>query len=175
MSPYSSLLSVGLEEGSDVSLLQSVVSWPGRRRWCLPTPVCSQSAWKKAVMSPYSSLLSVGLEEGGDVSLLQSVVSRPGRRQWCLPTPVCSQSAWKKAVMSPYFAACCSRRRLARSRPCCAVTSRWHIVQRVRRLSTSHSPPPSATAVMWSTCQNWRTPHVIVTGFVGIASWTANW
>ena len=97
-----SLLSVGLEEGSDVSLLQSVISLPGRRQWCLPTPVCCQSAWKKAVMSPYSSLLSVSLEEGGDVSLLQSVVSRPGRRRWCLPTPVCCQSAWKKAVMSPY-------------------------------------------------------------------------
>jgi len=57
-------------------------------------------------------------------------------------------------VILRQLAADWTRRRRARSLCCCAVTWRWQTVHRVRRLSTSQVPPPSATGTMWSTFQN---------------------
>lgn len=45
-----------------------------------------------------------------------------------------------------------------------SLTSLWHTVQRVCRLSREHCPPPSYTGLMWSTCQKWPSP-----GFLSIS------
>lgn len=63
----------------------------------------------------------------------------------------------KNAVISPHLAATWCLLLASLSLFCLSVTVWWHTVQRVRRLSTWHSPPPSATGFIWSTCQNWNT------------------
>jgi hypothetical protein len=44
----------------------------------------------------------------------------------------------------------------ARRRRNAPVAARWHFRQSVRMLERSHSPPPSATGMIWSASQRWR-------------------
>ena len=63
---------------------------------------------------------------------------------------------------------------------CCSlVTPRWHTLHKVRRLSMSHSPPPSATGWMWSTCQNYSKIETnnfsVLTGISFLSSHSQMW
>ena len=61
---------------------------------------------------------------------------------------------WKNDLISVWNAAASSLLAAALFLCWSAVTLRWHTVHNVLKLSISHSPPPWATGVMWSACQN---------------------
>src|ERR1700723_727647 len=54
------------------------------------------------------------------------------------------------------FGAGQAERKVRRRALSCAVASRWQRRHRVRRLSRSHWPPPSATGRIWSASQRVR-------------------